>query len=258
MKFKILENYIKHHFKASMVIVTQIKANFGTITDPDVTSSDLTWSSYMYIFLSLQCFTSIDDAKLSWTKNLVWKDLVHTVYVLGKRRAAYLHAVQMKVAPKKDIACFLEEKMLQPPQTMEVKWDFYRILDLHLHPFERPVGGATLVELKGSCFNTQVVQLQVNYGTWTWGRGCLMTEKSLLEQQCSRSEGAASLWQLIFSCAIGEDVCLSYWIFRWLQGTLLIVLSEIVLLPSCAELVVNFFSWQANKRRQLQQLRGCQ
>lgn len=68
----------------------------------------------------------------------------------------------MKVAPKKDIACFLEEKMLQPLQMMEVKWDFYKILDLHLHPFQRPVGGATLVELKGSCFNTQVVQLQMN------------------------------------------------------------------------------------------------
>lgn len=84
-----------------------------------------------------------------------------------------------------------------------------------------------------------------------WGRGCLMTEKSLLEQQCHRSEGAASLWELIFSCAIGEDVCLSYWIFRWLQETLFIVFSEILLLLSCAERVVSFFSWQANKRRQL-------
>lgn len=125
---------------------------------------------------------------------------------------------------------------------MQVKWDFYRILDLHLHPFERP-GGVKRIMFQYTSCTTANGLCSVHR---LWGRGCRMTEESLLEQRCSRGEGAASLWQLIFSCAIGEDVCLSYWIFKWLQGTLLIVFSEILLLPSCAEQVVNFFSWLTN------------
>lgn len=202
----------------------------------------------MYIFLLLQCFTSIDDAKLSWTKNLVWKDLVHTVYVLGKRRTAYLHAL---LPWGKNVAATAknggEVRFLQDFRLTSASfWTASRRGNFS--------GAKRIMFQYASC--TTANELCLVHGPW--GRGCLMTEKSLLEQQCSWSEGAASLWQLVFSCAIGEDVCLSHWIFTWIRGTLLIVFSEILLLPSCVERVVNFFSWQANKCRQLQQRRGCQ
>lgn len=180
-----------------------------------------------------------------------------------KRRTAYLHAIQMTVAPKKGYRPLPRGKTVAATASDGGEVTFlpdFRLTPASFWTASRRgnFSGAKRIMFRyTSC--TTANELRSVHGPW--GRGCLMTEKSLLEQRSSRSEGAASLRRLIFSCATGEDVSRSYWIFRWLRGTrrdTLIVLSEILLLPSCVERVVNFFSWQANKRRQLQQLRGCQ
>lgn len=127
MEFKILENYIKHNFKTSTCII----ANFGLSS-----IQMLTWPSYMYhlsvaavFHLHRRCQTVLNQ------EPRLERSGTHCLCP-GKEKNS-LSACSSKES------CSRKGKMLQPQQTMEVKWDFYSSLDLHLHHFERPVGGAT-------------------------------------------------------------------------------------------------------------------